>query len=103
MASLLVFDARPISRRGYMLLWMASSMFWLFTNHGIRYANVALYPAWLALGFYLGIFLPGFIGLCRIAIHELRMPPTNTTCRAWPWQMPHSRAIPLPSKHESSE
>ena len=83
MASLLVFDARPISRRGYMLLWMASSMFWLFTNHGIRYANVALYPAWLALGFYLGIFLPGFIGLCRIAIHELRMPPTIAGPLLW--------------------
>ena len=40
---------------------------------GIRLAHPALYAGWLALSAYLGVYLPVFIGLTRVAVHRLNL------------------------------
>ncbi len=60
-------------RRPYVWLWLAGSLHWLAMLQGIRLAHPALYGGWLALSLYLGVYLPLFIGLTRIAVHRLHV------------------------------
>src|SRR5262245_31315838 len=61
-----------ISRWSYAFLWLAGCIHWLLMLEGIRLAHPALYAGWIALAAYLGVYLPAFIGLCRVAVHRLR-------------------------------
>ena len=40
---------------------------------GIRLAHPALYGGWIALSAYLGVYLPVFVGLTRVAVHRLKL------------------------------
>ncbi len=60
-------------RRPYITLWLAGTIHWLLMLDGIRLAHPALYAGWLALASYLGVYLPVFIGLTRVAIHRLNL------------------------------
>jgi apolipoprotein N-acyltransferase len=60
-------------RRPYVALWLAGLVHWLLLLQGIRLAHPALYGGWFALSAYLGIYLPLFIGLARVAVGRLRI------------------------------
>ncbi|HUY32100.1 MAG TPA: apolipoprotein N-acyltransferase [Pirellulales bacterium] len=62
-------------RRQYRTLWLAGSCFWL----GVLYWLCLPYPpaswiGWLALSGYLGVYLPLFVALSRVAVHRIRCP-----------------------------
>jgi len=58
-------------RQPYLALWLAGAIHWLAMLQGIRLAHPALYAGWFALSAYLGVYLPAFIGLMRVAVHRL--------------------------------
>jgi apolipoprotein N-acyltransferase len=68
----LVLEPRSLGRMGYFSLWLAGTMHWLLMLEGIRLAHPALYAGWIALAAYLGVYLPVFVGLTRVAVHRMR-------------------------------
>src|SRR5262245_3092096 len=59
--------------RPYIVLWLAGTVHWLLMLNGIRLAHPALYAGWIALAAYLGVYLPVFIGLTRVAVHRMNV------------------------------
>src|SRR5262245_9936595 len=57
--------------RPYVVLWLCGFVHWLLMLEGIRLAHPALYAGWIALAAYLGVYLPVFVGLTRVAVHRL--------------------------------
>ncbi len=57
--------------RPYIVLWLCGTAHWLLILEGIRLAHPALYAGWLALSAYLGVYVPAFVGLTRVAVHRL--------------------------------
>jgi apolipoprotein N-acyltransferase len=64
---------RLIGRWPYFALWLAGCVHWLLMLEGIRLAHPALYAGWIALSFYLACYLPIFVGLTRVAVHQLKL------------------------------
>jgi apolipoprotein N-acyltransferase len=60
--------------RPYFILWLAGFAFWMAALHWLRLPYWATGFGWVALSFYFAFYLPVFIGLSRIAVHQLRMP-----------------------------
>jgi apolipoprotein N-acyltransferase len=56
----------------YFALWLAGFAHWLLMLEGIRLAHPALYAGWIALSAYLGVYLPAFVGLTRVAVNRLK-------------------------------
>lgn len=61
-------------RRPYLQIWLAGFVFWLAAIYWLVLPHWATSLGWLALSFYLAFYLPVFIGLVRVAIHDLRLP-----------------------------
>jgi len=61
-------------RRPYRVLWLAGFLFWLAAIHWLRLPHPVDYFGWIALAFYLAFYLPVFVGLSRVAVHQLRVP-----------------------------
>ena len=55
-----VFD-----RRVYMTIFVVSTGYWMLSLQGLRHANIAIYPAWIALSAYLALYHVAFILLSR--------------------------------------
>lgn len=72
----LVLILRPelCGRRPYRSLWLVGFLFWLAAIHWLRLPHPATILGWIALSAYLGVYLPLFIGLSRVAVHRLRVP-----------------------------
>jgi apolipoprotein N-acyltransferase len=79
----LVAWPRLPGRRPYVALWLAGFTQWLFLLQGIRLAHPALYAGWIALAAYLGVYLPVFVGLSRVAVHHLRLPLMAAAPLVW--------------------
>jgi apolipoprotein N-acyltransferase len=54
-----------------------SSLQWL------RYADPAMYFAWLAVAVYMALYFPVFVLLCRAAVHRFRVPFTLAAPTIW--------------------
>lgn len=50
---------------------------------GIRLAHPALYAGWIALAAYLGVYLPVFVGLTRVALHRLNLSLVGAAPIVW--------------------
>jgi apolipoprotein N-acyltransferase len=61
-------------RRPYLQIWLAGFVFWLAAIYWLLLPHWATSLGWLALSFYLALYLPVFVGLVRVAIHDLRLP-----------------------------
>jgi apolipoprotein N-acyltransferase len=62
-------------RRPYLALYLAGFAFWLMSIYWLilplpKYT----WMGWLALSAYLGLYLPVFVGLSRIAVHRVGAP-----------------------------
>jgi len=61
-------------RHPYRVLWAVGFLFWLAAYHFIRLPHPAAAIGWGALAAYLGLYLPVFVSLVRVAVHRLRVP-----------------------------
>ena len=59
--------------RPYAALWLSGFAFWMGALHWLRLPHPATSLGWLALSSYLAFYLPVFVALSRVAVHELRM------------------------------
>lgn len=66
----LIATPNPISRRGYLLIWATSTVYWLFSLQGLRHAHPAMHFPWLALGGYLAIYHVVFISVTRRIVQQ---------------------------------
>jgi apolipoprotein N-acyltransferase len=71
---LLVRADKMPGRRNYRVLWLAGFVFWLLAVHWLRLPHPATSLGWVALSAYLGLYVPVFIGLSRVAVHRLHLP-----------------------------
>ncbi len=69
----LVLRPQPMTRWAYFGIWLGGLAHWLAMLYGIALAHVLLVFGWILLSAYLGLYLPLFIGLCRIAAWRLRV------------------------------
>lgn len=61
-------------RRPYAALWAVGFLFWLAVLHWLRLPHPATSIGWVALSFYFAFYLPLFVGLSRVAVHQLHVP-----------------------------
>ncbi|HEX4148234.1 MAG TPA: hypothetical protein VHY20_04565, partial [Pirellulales bacterium] len=67
---------RPLLAGGhpYRALWLAGVCFWLAALHWLCLPHPATAVGLLAISAYLGLYLPLFVALSRVAVHGLRWP-----------------------------
>jgi apolipoprotein N-acyltransferase len=70
-------------RRPYGALWLAGMAFWLAAIQWIRLPYWANIFGLVLLAWYLGAYLPVFVGLTRVAVHRLRLPLWLAAPIAW--------------------
>jgi len=71
---LLLIRRKELSgRRPYAALWLVGFLFWMAAIHWLRLPHWATSIGWVALSAYLAFYLPVFVGLTRIAVHQLRL------------------------------
>jgi len=80
---LLVRRERLSGRRPYLILWASGTVFWLAMLHWLRYPHPATSIGWCALSGYLGVYLPMFVGLSRVATRRLRIPLALAAPMIW--------------------
>lgn len=61
-------------RRPYAVLTLAGFVFWMAALHWLRLPHWATSFGWVALSFYFAFYLPVFVGLSRVAVHQFRIP-----------------------------
>lgn len=75
----LVLTPHLPGRRPYAALWLAGMVYWLLAVYWVCLPHPVTSLGWLALSAYLGIYLPLFVGLARIAVKRLHW-PANVSC-----------------------
>jgi apolipoprotein N-acyltransferase len=70
-------------RYPYAAVWVASAVYWMVVMQGIRLAHWANYLGLVALGAYLGIYIPLFLAVTRLAVHRWRIPLWVAAPVAW--------------------
>jgi apolipoprotein N-acyltransferase len=70
-------------RRRYASLWLAGCLFWLAALHWLRLPHWLTGFGWIAMGLYMGFYLPLFVGLARVAVHRLRIPVVLAAPVVW--------------------
>jgi apolipoprotein N-acyltransferase len=60
--------------RPYRALWLVAFGFWLAALHWLRLPHWATSFGWLAMSFYFAFYLPLFVWLTRVAVHQMRVP-----------------------------
>ncbi|MGD9722961.1 MAG: apolipoprotein N-acyltransferase [Pirellulales bacterium] len=70
-------------RRPYGVIWFTSFLCWLAVLHWVTLPHWATSIGWVALCFYLGCYLPVFVGLCRVAVHRLHLSPIVAAPVVW--------------------
>ena len=61
---------RLSGRRPYLHLWIVGAVHWLVLFQFVRIPHIALYFGWFVLAAYLGIYLPLFVAMSRVAVHR---------------------------------
>jgi apolipoprotein N-acyltransferase len=79
----LILRPQPITRWAYFGIWVGGFVHWLLMLQGIRLANIWLYFGWVLLAAYLAVYLPLFVGLCRVAAQGLRISAVLTVPVVW--------------------
>jgi apolipoprotein N-acyltransferase len=78
----LVRIERP-TRRMYLATYAGGWLFWMASLQWMRLGHVSMYVAWFALATHLAMYWPAFVGLSRVAVHQLRMPFTLAVPVVW--------------------
>jgi apolipoprotein N-acyltransferase len=69
----LILQPKLAGKWAYPAIWIAGTIYWLALFYFIPIPFWGLYFGWFAMSAYLGIYLPLFIGLTRIAVHRMRV------------------------------
>ena len=80
---LLIRKCALTGRWAYGWVGLASWLFWLLTIHWIRLPHPVNYLAWPALAAVMAAYLPLFIVLARVGVHQLRWPLWLVAPVAW--------------------
>ncbi|HID23948.1 MAG TPA: apolipoprotein N-acyltransferase, partial [Planctomycetaceae bacterium] len=80
---LLVVRIRRPTRRMYLAVSVCSIIGTLATLQWMRLGDPAMYAAWIALSVYVGLYLPVFVALCRVALHRLGLPLSLAVPLVW--------------------
>ncbi|MEX2113239.1 MAG: apolipoprotein N-acyltransferase [Pirellulales bacterium] len=80
---LLIRQTSLSGRRPYLVLWLTNLVFWLATLYWLTLPHWATSFGWLALSAYLGLYLPLFVGLCRVAVHRFSIAPLVAAPIVW--------------------
>lgn len=80
---LLVRQPALFGRRPYLVLWLAGFIYWIATLHWLRLPHAGTAIGGIVLSAYLGCYLPLFVGLSRIAVHQARLPLWLATPVVW--------------------
>lgn len=72
-----------ILRNSYTHMWLAHVVYWMIMLQGLRLAHWTTHFGWLALGLYLGIYLPCFVFVGRCCVHRLRLPLPLAAAISW--------------------
>lgn len=67
----------------YRAIWITSFLGWVGMLQWMRLGDVAMYPAWFALAFYVSLYLPAFVFSCRAAVHRWKIPLTVAAPLVW--------------------
>lgn len=71
---ILIQGATLKGKRPYFAIWCAALIHWMATLEGVRHAHPAVNLGWLLLSAYLACYLVAFVGISRLAVHQLRLP-----------------------------
>lgn len=80
---LLVRQTQLHGRRPYTVVWASSVAFWLAMLYWLTLPHWATSIGWVALACYLGLYLPLFVGLTRVAVHKFRISPVLAAPVVW--------------------
>src|SRR5436190_7272707 len=69
----LILRPQPMTRGAYVGIGAGGLIHWLAMLYGIAMAHLALIAGWIVLSAYLAVYLPLFVGLCRIGVQRLRI------------------------------
>ncbi len=67
----------------YAALFLAGFCYWMATLHWLRFPHPLTSIGWVALSLYLGVYLPVFVGLSRVAVQQLRIPLVAAAPVVW--------------------
>jgi len=67
----LILRPQPMTRWAYLGIWIGCFVHWLLMLYGIALAHLMLIAGWILLSAYLALYLPLFVGLCRVAVQRL--------------------------------
>lgn len=70
-------------RKPYRSLWLAGFVFWLAALQWLRLPHWGTGFLGVALAFYLALYLPLFVGLSRVAVHQWRAPVMLAAPAIW--------------------
>ena len=79
---MIALDRTSLSKRSYLMIWLAGFLYWLLTLQGLRHANPAIYFAWILLAGYLAVYGPLFIVTCK-KLMAWRVPMWIAAPSAW--------------------
>ncbi len=81
---LMLIDSPSVWGRQQYIQWgIVGFFFWMAALHWLRLPHWATSFGWVALSFYLGWYLPAFIGLSRIGVRRLRLPLSVVAATVW--------------------
>ncbi len=70
---LLVQCEQMPGKRPYRALWLVGFLFWMAVLHWLRLPHPATSLGWVALSFYFSFYLPVFVALSRVAVHQAKI------------------------------
>lgn len=76
-------DKQTKRRHPVLMMWAWGSVYWLISTQGVRLAHWSTHFGWLALGFYLGIYIPLFLLGTRWLRNGLKMPLPIAAAISW--------------------
>ncbi|MCO8122378.1 apolipoprotein N-acyltransferase [Stieleria sp. TO1_6] len=71
-----------VTRKQYLVLYLAGCVYWALTLQGLRHANPLIYPCWIALAAYLAVYPILFVIVLRRTI-RWGIPLMTATPLAW--------------------
>ncbi len=58
----------------YVSAWLGGLTFWVLAVQWLRLTDASAWPGWLLVALLCSLWWPGFLGLTRLAVHQLRIP-----------------------------
>ena len=79
----LIAQEKMAGHKPHRVVWLAGFAFMLANIHWIRLPHPATYLGWLALSFYLSLYIPLFVGISRLGVQQLKWPLELVVPTVW--------------------